>query len=120
MKKRYRKILIIVASTLGLLLLLTIWTYSSSTNDPVTTELKKIYPAALVGHGMISINDWEQNLVIAKRLEGDTTQAREQFIRTKQLEVLTQKLRLRISDQDFVDELNYIKTGQEKEYNQIL
>ena len=120
MKFRIKTILIIIAAVVGLLILLSLWTYLSSSNDPVTTGLKKIYPAALVGHGMISINDWEENLIIAKKLEGNTEAVRQQFIRVKQMDVLAQKLRIKIPHDSFTQELNYYKPGNDQDYKKIL
>ncbi len=116
--KQQKRIIISACLTLvGLVLLATGAAYGINANNQVISNLQKIYPAALVGSGMISIHDWNEYRSLAAAT-GDSAKAYDQLIKVKKEAHIASKLRAHFGDAG--KELNYYKSQNSDEYNEIL
>lgn len=107
----------------GLVLLSTGAAYGVNSDNKVIAGLQRIYPAALVGSGMISIYDWNEYRQIAAAdgaADADTVKAHEQLIRAKKEAHLARKLRVAFDTEDVDRELNYYKFSSQGDYSQTL
>ncbi len=107
----------------GLVLLSAVVAYGVNSKNPVVASLQKIYPASLVGSGMISIHDWNEYHQVAASggaSEGDIATAYEQLIQAKKTAHVAHKLRVRFSADDVERELSYYKSYNLDDYNQVL
>ncbi len=122
-KLKKQLIIFSILVVVGLVLLSAGAAYGVTSDNKVIASIQKIYPAALVGSGMISIYDWNEYRQVAltnEASEADTVKAYEQLIRAKKETHVARKLRVSFDGEDVDRELNYYKFSNQPDYNQVL
>jgi hypothetical protein len=122
MINQHKKTALISGVLIGLLFLGALLSYAFHSRYPISSTVKKIYPAAIVGGRIVSINEAESAYDIARRLDDKATfdQAFEQLIKIYQQESLLRKLDIKLDSNDIPDEFTYLTKGKSEEYSSVL
>lgn len=94
--------------------------YLTPLRDPLTVMLKRLYPQALVGSRIVSINDVEQATIIAGKYGVSKPDAKKQYLEYEKSVVLARSLNLPIKSDSAADELRFYTKGNEGEYRNLL
>lgn len=96
--------------------------YASSFQDPLTNFSKAVYPAAIVGGNFISVNEWEANLKIAKKLDPKKSgqEINRVFLDNLKKERLVQSMGISYDAQDINQEFIYSKSDSESPYQDLV
>ena len=96
--------------------------YGTNLNDTITKVFKRIYPAAILAHGYISIADLDQARQIARKLDPatDPNKVFEELIKSREKMQLARNLHLNFDSGNFSDEIKFYTTGRKQKYDQFL
>jgi hypothetical protein len=106
---------ILIAFSLSLIL-----SYFTKFRDPITVMFKRLYPAALIGDRVVSVNDFEQGTLIAQRFGIESSNARASVIENEKAYALAKDLRLDVTNDSMADEMRFYSKGNENEYQNLL
>lgn len=121
-KTKAKKILIPIAVILVLLFLSIVLGYGTSFKDPISSSLKKVFPAAIIGSDFISVYDHEQALTAYKKLDIKQTSAlvMEKLIRDAKMRNLASKTKTKVTHPTVEEELIFYKKTNASDYNTFL
>jgi hypothetical protein len=94
--------------------------YFTSSRDFITVTFKRIYPAAIVGSRVISINDMEEAKIVGARFGVNALDAEQKQINTEKSIILARHLNVRISNDQIADETLFYTKNNETEYKNLL
>jgi hypothetical protein len=121
MKSTHKKtILASVAGVIILLLASLALSYFTPLRDPLTVMFKRLYPQALIGSRLVSINDVEQAVIIAGKYGVSKTDAKQGYFEYEKSVTLARSLNLPIKSDSAADELRFYTKGNENEYRNLL
>lgn len=118
MTNRTHVVLTVIFVLTALAVLSSIVAYGTNLDDPLTRNLKKIYPAIIVRERVISVYDLEKATEIGLSLDksAEPKTIRDQLIKQKKMEILARKLRVGYGSQNVTDEFLFTKAGKNIEY----
>jgi parvulin-like peptidyl-prolyl isomerase len=123
MKRQHLKYAVYsVSGFLILLLVILGLAYGTKFNDPITSTLKRTFPAKVVGSHIVSLYDLENAERISKRIDNTSTlqQVADRLVRVELLRNVSNNLNIDLNSDDVADELTYIKKGNEAEFGKLL
>lgn len=117
-----KKTIYVIAAVVAVILITAGLSYGINSRDPLTSTLKKIYPAAIVGSRIISVDDSDRVYEIGRRMDSKMTRetALSQLIRAVQMKSLAGKLDVKLASDAVSDENNYLIKGKSEEYSRVL
>jgi hypothetical protein len=101
----------------GLSLLLA---YASPSRDILSVFIKRIYPSAIVGGRVISVNDMEGAQLVAANFGVSAQEAQERQIKIEKSIILARELNVNVSNDQLADETLFYTKGNETEYRNLL
>ncbi|HYC80109.1 MAG TPA: peptidylprolyl isomerase [Candidatus Binatia bacterium] len=107
-----------VSAVLILFALSLVLAYFTPFRDPVSVAFKRLYPAALIGDRVVSVNDIEEGMAIARRF--NVSDAKASVIQNEKAFALAKEFNLNIDDDELADEMRFYTKGHEDEYQQLL
>ncbi|MDP4000845.1 MAG: peptidylprolyl isomerase [bacterium] len=118
MTSRTHVVLALIFVLAALIVLSSIVAYGTNFDDPLTRNLKKIYPAIIVRDRVISVFDLEKAIEIGVSLDksAEPKTIRDQLIKQKKMEILVRKLRIGYGSQNVTNEFLFTKAGKNVEY----
>jgi parvulin-like peptidyl-prolyl isomerase len=123
MKKSDKKIIFIfVGFVLAIFILSGVLAYFLPFHDPVSNFFKKIYPAAVVWPNYISIQEWEEQIQLARQLDSTASKQAvfDQLVKIKKEQAILHKLHVAIESDSMPDESAHVIKGKNAEYENIL
>jgi parvulin-like peptidyl-prolyl isomerase len=121
MKQAHKKtMLITIAAVLVLAAASLVLAYLTPLRDPLTVFFKRAYPQALVGSRVVSINDVEQAVLVAKKYGIAEREAKDQYMAYEKSEALARSMNLSAKGDDAADEFRFYTKGNESEYRDLL
>ncbi len=120
MKKYQKHVLSVTGLIVAAAIVFLVLIYVTPLTDPLTSSLKKIFPAKIVGSHMVSIYDLKMAHRLGRRLDPKASSAsiNEQLIRTEKIRTISGKLGVNLKSDDVADELSFLKT--QPDYKQTL
>jgi hypothetical protein len=109
-----------VSGVLIIFALSLILAYFTSFRDPITVFFKRLYPVALIGDRVVSVNDIEEGVLIAQRFGVNETVARKLVIANERAYDLVKEFNLAVDNDALADELRFYTKGNESEYRKLL
>jgi hypothetical protein len=106
-------IILLLAASLGL-------AYFTPLRDPMTVAFKRIYPQAIIGSHIVSINDVEQAVIIAGKFGVSKTDAKNRYMQYEKNAALARNLNLGVKSDSAADEFRFYTKGNETEYRNLL
>lgn len=96
--------------------------YLTSSQDPITASFKRLYPAALVGGNTVSIQEADEFINLAQKMDPQISKAAafNNFLKIKKSEALMQDLDIKLESDTVPDELTFFKKGNDAAYNMLL
>jgi hypothetical protein len=94
--------------------------YFTPLRDPMTVAFKRIYPQAIVGSHIVSLNDVEQAVIIAGKFGVSKTDAKTRYMQYEKSATLARSLNLGIKSDSAADEFRFYTKGNEAEYQNLL
>lgn len=113
-------ILLVIAAIIIVLAGTLLLAYFTPLRDPLTVAFKRIYPQALVGSRVISINDVEQAQLIAGRYGVTKADAKTQYLQYEKSVVVARSLYLTVKSDTAADEFRFYTKGNDSEYRDLL
>jgi parvulin-like peptidyl-prolyl isomerase len=96
--------------------------YFTPFSDPVTESFKKLYPAAFVGAKPVSIEDSDEFINLAAKMDPSANKADvyNNFIHRNQQHELLSKLGIKLESDAVSDEKQFYLSGNEDAYNEFI
>ena len=121
MKLSHQKVIFYsITGVVGLLLLSLVLTYLLPFHDPISITFKRIYPGAIIGSKLLSVNDIDQAASVGENFGINKKQAIDKFYIEQKAEALVSKLNVRISNDATTDEFRFLTKGNESDYRNLL
>jgi hypothetical protein len=115
-----KKIILFVAGIIVLFLATLALAYFTPLRDPLTVVFKRLYPQAVVGSRIVSINDFEQAQIIAGKFGISPEDAERGYLKYEKSVSLARSMNLTAKGDTAADELRFYTKGNESEYADLL
>lgn len=109
-----------VAGVIALLLISLALAYFTPLRDPLTVAFKRIYPQAIIGSRLISINDVEQAVIISGKFGFSKSEAEERHMLYEKNLAVARSMNVAVKSDSAADEFRFYTKGNEAEYNALL
>lgn len=119
MKKRILITILGIAAVIGATAALA---YGTNFADPISSTLKKIYPAAFIGLDDISVYDWEQGQMLARKFDpaADKNKIGAEMVRNAEKAQLVRSLKIGFVSDDYLRELNFELADKDEQLQKLL